>query len=119
MMQGGTGGQMAPYDDLLDTLACQGRQLDGAVWDDLVDRLAAHDVMHLAGGSADAGRPSPYRMPADVNLRGCRPRKRRMGRRCSTRYSIWSRGGCGWSSTWTAGRTWHGTLCARCRTHEW
>lgn len=56
------------YDDLLDTLACQGAQLDPAVWDDLADRLAAHDVTHLAGGSADAGRPSPYRGPADVDL---------------------------------------------------
>lgn len=58
-----------PYDDLMDTLACQGRRLDPAVWDDLVDRLAVHDVTHLGGGSADYGRPSPYRSPADVALR--------------------------------------------------
>lgn len=56
------------YDDLLDTLACQGAQLDPGVWDDLVDRLATHDVTHLAGGSADAGRLSPYHGPADVDL---------------------------------------------------
>ncbi len=55
-----------PYDDLSDTLVCQGIRLDPAVWDDLVDRLAAHDVTHLGGGSADAGRPSPYCGPADV-----------------------------------------------------
>ncbi len=58
-----------PYDDLMDTLACQGRRLDPAVWDDLVDRLAVHNVTHLGGGSADAGRPSPYRGTADVDLR--------------------------------------------------
>ena len=58
-----------PYDDLMDTLACQGRRLDPAVWDDLVDRLAVHDVTHLGGGSADYGRPSPYRGPADTDLR--------------------------------------------------
>lgn len=55
-----------PYDDLLDTLACQGPRLDPAVWDALVDRLAVHDVTHLGGGSADAGRPSPYKGPSDV-----------------------------------------------------
>ncbi len=54
------------YDDLSDTLACQGIRLDPFVWDDLVDRLAAHDVTHLGGGSADAGRPSPYEGPSDV-----------------------------------------------------
>ena len=55
-----------PYDDLLDTLTCQGSRLDPAVWDDLVDRLAVHDVTHLGGGSTDAGRPSPYEGPSDV-----------------------------------------------------
>jgi len=58
----------AAYDDFLDTLACQGLRLDPAVWDDLVDRLAAYDVTHLGGGSVDAGRPSPCRGPADVDL---------------------------------------------------
>ncbi len=56
------------YDDLLDTLACQGTRLDPDVWDDLVDRLAAHNVTHLAGGSADAGKPSPYHGPLDADL---------------------------------------------------
>ncbi len=64
--QQGTVAAGEPYDDLLDTLACQGTRLDPAVWDDLVDRLAAHDVTHLGGGSADAGRPSPYEGPSDV-----------------------------------------------------
>ncbi len=62
-------GALPPYDDYLDMLACQGRRLDPAVWDDLVDRLAVHDVTHLGGGSADYGRPSPYHKPADVDLR--------------------------------------------------
>jgi len=61
-------GMPAAYDDFLDTLACQGLRLDPAVWDDLVDRLAAYDVTYLGGGSVDAGRPSPYRGPADVDL---------------------------------------------------
>ncbi len=60
---------LPPYDDYLDMLACQGYRLDPAVWDDLVDRLAVHDVTHLGGGSADYGRVSPYRGPADVDPR--------------------------------------------------
>jgi len=56
------------YDDFLDTLACQGGRLDPIVWDDLVDRLAAHDVTHLGGGSGDAGRASPYVAPYSVDL---------------------------------------------------
>ncbi len=62
------GGALPPYDDYLDMLACQGRRLDPAVWDDLVDRLAVYDVTHLGGGSADYGRVSPYDGPADVDL---------------------------------------------------
>jgi len=58
----------AVYDDLLDTLTCQGRRLDPIVWDDLVDRLAAHNVTHLGGGSVDAGRASPYVGPYSVDL---------------------------------------------------
>ncbi len=58
----------AAYDDFLDTLACQGLRLDPAVWDDLVDRLAAYDVTHLGGGSGDAGRASPYVAPYSVDL---------------------------------------------------
>ena len=57
---------MAAYDDLLDVLACQGARLDPAVWDDLVDRAAAHDVTHLGGGSAALGRPSPFSGPSYV-----------------------------------------------------
>jgi len=64
--QQGTVAASEPYDDLLDTLACQGPRLDSEVWDDLVDRLAAHDVTHLSGGSADAGYLLPYREPSDV-----------------------------------------------------
>ncbi len=56
------------YDDFLDTLACQGGRLDPIVWDDLVDRLAAHDVTHLGGGSVDAGRALPYAGPHSVDL---------------------------------------------------
>ncbi len=61
-------GALPPYDDFMDMLACQGCRLDPAVWDELVDRLAVHDVTHLGGGSADYGRPSPDRGPADVDL---------------------------------------------------
>lgn len=60
--------QLSAYDDLMDTLAYQGHQLDPALWDDLVDRLAVYDVTYLGGGSADAGRPAPYDGPADADL---------------------------------------------------
>lgn len=50
------------YDDFSDTMACHGRRLDPAIWDDLVDRLVAHDVTHLVGGSGTA------RVAADADL---------------------------------------------------
>ncbi len=46
------------YDDFSDMLGRRGRRLDPAVWDDLVDRLAGHDVTHLGGGSGAASRPA-------------------------------------------------------------
>ena len=61
-------GTTAPYDDFADMLARRPRGGDPEGWDDLVDRLAAWDVTHLAGGSAGAGLPPPYRGPADVDL---------------------------------------------------
>ncbi len=58
----------ATYDDLADVLINQAAGLDPAVWDDLVDRLAAYDVTYLGGGRAGAGGPPQYRGPADVDL---------------------------------------------------
>jgi hypothetical protein len=40
------------------------------LWDDLVDRLAAHDLHYLTGGSAWDGRASPYRTKAEAEIRG-------------------------------------------------
>ncbi len=60
------GGALPPYDDLMDTLACQGPQLDPAIWDDLVDRLAVYDVTHLGGGSADYGRRPTAGRPTSI-----------------------------------------------------
>lgn len=37
-------------------------------WDDIVDRLAVHDLHYLTGGSAWDGRVSPYRSPADAPI---------------------------------------------------
>lgn len=54
--------------ELQHILACRGPRLDPAYWDDMVDRLAAHGVTYLAGGSIDAGVVSPYRGPRDVDL---------------------------------------------------
>jgi len=59
-------GLFAGYDDFADMLVCRGAHLNLAVCADLVDRLAVYDVTHLGGGSADAGRPSPYQNVAAV-----------------------------------------------------
>lgn len=37
-------------------------------WDDLVDRLAAHDIPYLTGGSVWDGRASRYGGPADAEI---------------------------------------------------
>jgi len=58
----------AAYDDFLDTLACQGGRFDPDAWDDLVDRLAAHDVTHLAGGSVAYGRSASGHESVGVEL---------------------------------------------------
>jgi len=56
------------YDDFLDTLARQGGRFDPSAWDDLVDRLAAYDVTHLAGGSVAYGRSASDHESASVEL---------------------------------------------------
>jgi hypothetical protein len=38
------------------------------VWDDLVDRLAVHDIHYLTGGSAWDGHASHYRTSADAEI---------------------------------------------------
>src|SRR5690349_1360 len=43
-------------------------QAPDPLWDDLVDRLAAHDIHYLTGGSAWDGNASRYRIPADAEI---------------------------------------------------
>jgi hypothetical protein len=44
------------------------RETSAEAWSDLVDRLAAHDIRYLMGGSAEEGQASPYRRAEDAPL---------------------------------------------------